>query len=53
MILQGILQNFYYIVVAIMAIILLVNILKERETKELICIAVVLVTFVLRALHIK
>ncbi len=46
-------EIFYFIIVSLIALLLLVNILKKRPVTELICIAVVLVTFALRALHIK
>ena len=53
MIIQAILQNFHYVIIAVMALILLVDLIKERDWKTMVCIAIVLVTFTLRALHIK
>ena len=47
------LELIYYVIIAVMAVLLLVNLLKKRGWPELVCIAVVLVTFALRALHIK
>ncbi len=47
------LEIIYYVIIAVMAVLLFVNILKKRDLPELICIATVLVTFALRALHIK
>lgn len=47
------LQVIYYIIISVLALLLAYNILKKRPTMELVCIAVVLVTFALRALHIK
>ena len=43
----------YFVIISLMAVLLLVNLLKKRPVTELICIALVLVTFTLRALHIK
>lgn len=43
----------YFAIISLMAVLLLVNLLKKRPVTELICIALVLVTFTLRALHIK
>ncbi len=47
------LQVIYYIIISLFALLLLFNILKKRPFIELVCIAYVLVTFALRALHIK
>lgn len=47
------LQIIYYVIVSVFALLLLANILKKRPFAELVCIAFVLVTFALRALHIK
>ena len=47
------LEIIYYVIIAVMAVLLFVNILKKRDFAELVCIAAVLVTFALRALHIK
>lgn len=47
------LQVIYYFIISVFALLLLYNILKNRPFTELVCIAVVLVTFALRALHIK
>ncbi len=43
----------YYVVISLLAVLLLVNLLKKRSLPELISLAVILVTFALRALHIK
>lgn len=47
------LQVIYYLIISVFALLLLVEILKKRPLVELVCIAYVLVTFALRALHIK
>lgn len=47
------LQVIYYFIISVFAILLLLNIIKKRPFAELVCIAIVLVTFALRALHIK
>lgn len=47
------LQMIYYIIISVMALLLLYNMLKKRPVNELVCVAIVLVTFALRALHIK
>lgn len=47
------LQVIYYIIITVFALLLLLEIVKKRPITELVCIAVVLVTFALRALHIK
>ena len=47
------LEIIYYVIIAVMAVLLFVNVLKKRDLPELICIVTVLVTFLLRALHIK
>lgn len=46
-------QIIYYIMITILALLLLYNLTKKRPLKELVCIAILLVTFALRALHIK
>ena len=43
----------YYAVISLLAVLLLVDLLKKRPVPELISLAVILVTFALRALHIK
>lgn len=43
----------YYIIISVLALLLLYNLLKKRPLDELACLAVVFVTFALRALHIK
>jgi len=43
----------YYAVISLLAVALLVSLLKKRSVPELISLAVILVTFALRALHIK
>lgn len=47
------LQTIYYVIISVFALLLLFNIVKKRPFTELVCIAYVLVTFALRALHIK
>lgn len=47
------LQVIYYFIISVFALLLLYNLLKKRPFTELVCIAFVLVTFALRALHIK
>lgn len=47
------LQLIYYLIISVFALLLLFNIIKKRSFTELVCIAYVLVTFALRALHIK
>ncbi len=47
------LQVLYYIIITVFSLLLLLEIVKKRPFKELVCIAIVLVTFALRALHIK
>lgn len=47
------LQVIYYFIISVFAILLLLNIIKKRPFTDLVCIAIVLVTFALRALHIK
>ena len=43
----------YFIIIAVLALLLAYNQKKKRPMGELICLAVVFVTFALRALHIK
>ena len=43
----------YYILISLLAVLLLISLLKKRSVPELISLAVILVTFALRALHIK
>ena len=43
----------YYAVISLLSVLLLLSLLKKRPAAELICLAVILVTFALRALHIK
>ena len=47
------LQVIYYIIITVFALLFLLEIVKKRPCAELVCIAYVLVTFALRALHIK
>ena len=47
------LQVIYYIIITIFALLFLLEIVKKRPFTELVCIAFVLVTFTLRALHIN
>lgn len=47
------LQVIYYIIITVFALLLLLEIVKKRPFVEFVCIAFVLVTFALRALHIK
>jgi len=46
-------QIVYYVIISVMALLLLYNAVKKRPVNELVCVAIVLVTFALRALHIK
>ncbi|MDD2233214.1 MAG: hypothetical protein PHO44_03935 [Sphaerochaetaceae bacterium] len=46
-------QVVYYIIISIFSLLLAYCMLKKRPMKDLICIAIMLVTFALRALHIK
>lgn len=43
----------YYAVISLLAVLLLVDLLKKRPLPELISLAIILVTFALRALHVK
>lgn len=43
----------YYVIISLLSLLLLASLLKKRSVPELISIALVLVTFALRALHIK
>ena len=43
----------YYVLISLLAVLLLISLLKKRSLPELISLAVILVTFTLRALHIK
>ena len=43
----------YYVLISLRAVLLLISLLKKRPVPELISLAVILVTFALRALHIK
>ncbi len=43
----------YYVVISLLAVLLLVDLLKKRPLPELISMAIILVTFALRALHVK
>ncbi|MCI6836615.1 MAG: hypothetical protein PUG31_00450 [Eubacteriales bacterium] len=43
----------YYAVISLLSLLLLASMLKKRPVYELISLAVILVTFALRALHIK
>ncbi len=43
----------YYAMISLLAMLLLMSLLKKRPLPELISLAVILVTFALRALHIK
>ena len=47
------LQILYYVIITVMAVLLLIEMFKKRSIPELVCTAAVLVTFALRALHIK
>lgn len=46
-------QIVYYAIISVVALLLLYNAVKKRPVNELVCVAIVLVTFALRALHIK
>lgn len=50
---QTLLQIAYYGIITLLSLLLLYNACKKRPVWELICNAVVLVVFALRALHIK
>ena len=43
----------YYAVISLLSLLLLASMLKKRPVYELISLAVILVTFALRELHIK
>ena len=43
----------YYVLISLLAVLLLVSLLRKRPLPELVSLAVILVTFALRALHIK
>ena len=43
----------YYAVISLLSLLLQASMLKKRPVYELISLAVILVTFALRALHIK
>lgn len=43
----------YYAVISLLAVLLLLSLLKKRPLPELVSLAVILVTFALRALHVK
>ena len=43
----------YYVLISLLAVLLLMSLLKKRPLPELVSLAVILVTFALRALHIK
>ena len=43
----------YYVLISLLAVLLLISLLKKRSVPELISLAVILMTFALRALHIK
>ena len=43
----------YYVLISLLAVLLLISLLKKRPVPELISLTVILVTFALRALHIK
>ena len=43
----------YYAVISLLSLLLLASMLKKRPVYELISLAVILVTFALRTLHIK
>ena len=43
----------YYVVISLLAVLVLVDLFKKRPLPELISLAIILVTFALRALHIK
>ncbi len=46
-------QIIYYIMITILACLLLYAFTNKRPLKDLACIAILIVTFALRALHIK
>lgn len=47
------LQIIYYIIISVLSLFLINGFIKKRNIEELTCYAILIVTFVLRALHIK
>ena len=47
------LQTVYYIIIAIASLLLIYGFFRKKNFEELVCYAIIIVTFVLRALHIK
>lgn len=47
------LQIIYYFIISLLALLFIYNMTKKRSWQELVCLAVIIVTFALRALHIK
>lgn len=47
------LQVIYYIIISVLSLFLIYGFIRKRNIEELTCFAIVIVTFVLRALHIK
>ncbi|MDY4888450.1 MAG: hypothetical protein SO135_01725 [Sphaerochaetaceae bacterium] len=46
-------QVIYYLIISVFSLLLLFGMMRRKPFNELACIAMVLVTFALRALHIK
>lgn len=47
------LQAIYYLIITLASVLLIYGFFRKKKPQELVCFAVVIVTFVLRALHIK
>lgn len=47
------LQTIYFLIITVASVLLLYGFFRKKRPQELVCFAVVIVTFVLRALHIK
>lgn len=47
------LQIVYYVIISIASALLVYGFFRKKRPVELVCFALVIVTFVLRALHIK
>lgn len=47
------LQAVYYSIITVASILLVYGFFRKRKPQELVCFAIVIITFVLRALHIK
>lgn len=47
------LQIIYYTIISVLSLFLIIGFIRKRNIEELSCYAILIVTFVLRALHIK